>query len=279
MTDSPIVFTQNVDRIIRAKDYDLLKKSGELLVTSIFRTLQGEAPFSGWPAIFLRMSGCNFGDKNPQGACRWCDTAFHFDQGKIYNPEILRQEIYAMAKEGDILVITGGEPTLQKNLVPFIKEILESGIIDQVQIETNGTQAAWFKEAENYDMPFAHNTEDQGLFIVMSPKGLYKAGSIPKPSDLALSYTGALKFVVEAEPNSPHHKVPAWVNEIDYRGPIYVSPMAVYKKAYQGEVSSIWDRDLIDHEKTSQNYAYAAQLAIDNGYRLSTQTHLFTAIP
>lgn len=278
MTESPIVFTQNVDRVIRPKDYAHLD-NGDLLVTAIFRTLQGEAPFSGWPAVFLRMSGCNFGDKSPAGACRWCDTSFQFDQGKRWSPEALHAALAEIAKPGDILVITGGEPTLQTNLIPFINKVAESGTFDTVQIETNGTQANWFTEAENYDVEFAHNIEESGLFIVTSPKGIYKAGSIPKPSDKVLAFTGALKFVIEDNPGSPHYKVPEWVHSSIYTGPVYVSPMAVYKKAYAGEVSSIWDQELIDHEKTSRNYAYAAAYAIENGYRLSTQTHLFTAIP
>lgn len=269
---------QNQDRAIRAKDYAGLVKSRELLVTTIFRTLQGEAPFSGWPAVFLRMAGCNFGDKAPDSACHWCDTSFQFDNGKLYSQDALWDELYKAKKHpDDILVITGGEPTLQKNLLPFIQRLQDQQLFDTVQIETNGTQAAWFKEAQDWDLRFADSWHADGLFIVMSPKGIYKAGSIPKPSDLALSLSGALKFVIEADPDSPHHKVPEWAEQ--YEGKIYVSPMAVYLKPYQGEVSSVWDATLVDHEKTSKNYAYAAQYAIEKGYRLSTQTHLFTAIP
>ncbi|MGE8454473.1 MAG: hypothetical protein ACN6OP_28455, partial [Pseudomonadales bacterium] len=87
-------------------------------------------------------------------------------------------------------------------------------------------------------------------------------------------------FVVDADPESPHHKVPEWVSDPDmYNIPIYVSPMARYLRPYSGEVSSVWDRTLIDHETTSKNYEYAAQYAIANNFRLSLQTHLFTAIP
>lgn len=39
----PIYTTQNVDRIIRRKDYDEFGAS-KLLVTSFFRTIQGEGP-------------------------------------------------------------------------------------------------------------------------------------------------------------------------------------------------------------------------------------------
>ena len=60
--------------------------------------------------------------------------------------------------------------------------------------------------------------------------------------------------------------------------PVGEVPMAVYKKPYAGEVSSIWDTELIDHEATAANYAYAAQYALTNNLRLSIQMHLMTAI-
>lgn len=271
---------QNQDRVIRAKDYAHLEESGDLLVTSIFRTLQGEAPFSGWPAVFLRMAGCNFGDKSLDSACRWCDTFFKFDEGTRYSQDALWDELWKAKKHSeDILVITGGEPTLQKNLLPFIKRVQDMQLFDTIQIETNGTQASWFSALDDSGITCASRPNRYGLFIVTSPKGIYKAGTIPKPSNIVLAYSPVLKFVVEADPTSPHHKVPDWALDKAYKGQIYVSPMAAYLKPYQGEVSSIWDASLIDHEKTSRNYSYAAQYAMEQGFRLSVQTHLFTAIP
>lgn len=85
--------------------------------------------------------------------------------------------------------------------------------------------------------------------------------------------------MVSADPNDPHHTIPQWALDFAKDGVVYVSPMAIYKKAYPGEVSSIWDDDLIDREKTAQNYAYAAQYAMKHNLHLSLQTHLFTAIP
>ena len=40
---------------------------GTLEVHSIFKTIQGEGPFCGTPAVFIRLAGCNL-------QCPWCDT-------------------------------------------------------------------------------------------------------------------------------------------------------------------------------------------------------------
>ncbi len=264
---------QNVDRNIRPKDYNGLE--GKIRVTSIFRTLQGEAPFSGYPAVFVRLSGCNFGAKTLEGPCRWCDSNFQFDQGTDYDVDDLVNEVLKVSKQGDLVVITGGEPTLQLNLIPFLEQL--SDVKFRIQIETNGTQPMFFKSLRDAWVRITRNIEEHGIFVVTSPKAVYKAQTIPKPSDQIISVTGAYRFVVSADPQSPHHVLPDWVSKV--RAPVYVSPMAVYKKAYVGEVSSIWDTELVDQEKTAQNYQYAAQYALENNFRLSVQTHLLTAIP
>lgn len=278
----PIV-PQNIDRNINAKDYSGL--GNKILVSSIFRTLQGEAPFSGWPAVFLRLAGCNFGSKTLPGPCRFCDTSFEFDKGTAWDPQELLEHLERVRRPGDILVITGGEPTLQHNLLQFLELAQESFQI--IQIETNGTQAGFFHEfndlADNghIDRCGDASTMSSGVYVVCSPKAVYKAGITPKPSEQVLDAVGSLKFLLDADPESAHHTVPTWGLSIREERPIdvYVSPLAVYKKAYAGEVSSIWDTELVDQERTARNYAYAAQYAIDNNLRLSLQTHILTAIP
>jgi len=282
MKTIPIV-VQNVDRNVRRHDYDQFED--KLLVTSYFRTLQGEGMYSGQPAVFLRLAGCNLGSK--QDLCSWCDTSFQFDKGRAFEFTELLFELMSLPgySESDILVITGGEPTLQDNLLGFI-QCIDDESFRRVQIETNGTQAAFFKQLEDHE----DNLLEEGMeeiaaswvrpSIVVSPKGSTVAGRIPEPSPLVLRYASCLKFVVTADESDPHHTVPEWAQA--YRengGRVYVSPMAVYSRPYQGEVSSIWEDGLINREATAANYSYAAKYAMDNNFYLSLQTHLFCALP
>ncbi len=111
-----------------------VKGDGSVLsVKNIFKTLQGEGPYVGEPAIFTRLGGCNL-------ACSFCDTEFEEYNdislseviGSIQNLSLNNQGI----KSVNLVVITGGEPFRQP-INSLCYELLELGF--QVQIETNGT--------------------------------------------------------------------------------------------------------------------------------------------
>lgn len=278
-----MIKTVNIDRIVRRKDFDGVKG---LKVSTMFRTLQGEGPYANYPAVFLRLAGCNFGDKSPTSACKWCDTAFAIDEAKEWGIQELLTALLALegTNPEDILVITGGEPTLQHNLLAFIKEAIPH--FGAVQIETNGTQSAFFADPLFKALPkIDPDLNGKGVYTVVSPKAIYKSGNTPKPSEVVLDQASCFKFVLSTEEGA-HHDVPEWAFEWAREGKllgvkrvIYVSPMAVYLRAPDSEVASIWDDTLINKVDTSANYAYAAKYAMYNNLRLSLQTHLFTSIP
>ena len=94
-------------------------------VNEIFYSIQGEGFFTGLPAVFIRLSGCNL-------KCPWCDT--QHEKGEWFTKEELEAIVNKMTKgnKNILIVFTGGEPTLQLN-----DEVLLDGYIRA--IETNGT--------------------------------------------------------------------------------------------------------------------------------------------
>jgi 7-carboxy-7-deazaguanine synthase len=110
------------------------KKSdgNKLDVQEIFTTFQGEGIYTGFPAIFLRLGGCNL-------ACKFCDTEFDsftkMDLDKIIE-KIANLSQNQGKRTHNLVVITGGEP-LRQNIKPLCEKLLENAFA--IQIETNGT--------------------------------------------------------------------------------------------------------------------------------------------
>lgn len=269
-----------------------------LFVTSMFFTLQGEGPFNGMPALFARLTKCNLD-------CSFCDTFFDDGDWLTYNQLEAKMyqtvcdhwnnkgepvPLWALGTDktypGVVLVITGGEPTLQKNLTAFLERQLPK--FKAVQIESNGTV--------NCEIP-------QGVTLVCSPKCNEKNGVAVKylaPTKQILERADCLKFVMSADKNSPYSEVPAWALEWrDKTGKeIYVSPMNVYNsfpqkikllRAENGkitmaerstvdEVISFWEPGLLNLKDNQDNHEYAAAYAVNNGLRLNLQMHLYASL-
>lgn len=103
---------------------------GGLWVSEIFGpTFQGEGPYSGRQAVFVRLQGCNL-------ACAYCDTPYAREQTTWLTLAAVCREIFERTTQR--IVITGGEPLLQPAAVQSLCEILFLSNIF-VEIETNGT--------------------------------------------------------------------------------------------------------------------------------------------
>ena len=111
-----------------------------LMVNEVFGpTFQGEGPFAGQNAMFVRLFGCLL-------RCRWCDTAWTWDATRFD----LTAEQHPTSVAGildqlrphrpGLVVITGGEPLLQQQaLVTLCESIRADRIAPAVQVETSGT--------------------------------------------------------------------------------------------------------------------------------------------
>lgn len=260
------ILIQNIDVVAKPSQYAHLKPD-TLLVYSSFYTIQGEGPYAGHPAFFIRLAGCNFGAKDTH--CQGCDTKFFLQDGKVTNfSQLIADALSAVGTHG-LIVVTGGEPCLQRNLISFCSAARHETLV--VQIETNGTQAT-----------VMDGCALEGANIVCSPKASVKGYTKSQPVWAAKTVL-SLKFVVTSDASDPHHLIPPWAFDWltkAYGRKLYVSPLTVYKRVVKkGEIVSAWDTTLVDHEATSKNYAYAAQLALTNrGVIVSTQQHTFLAL-
>ena len=102
------------------------------LVKEIFGpTLQGEGAHAGRACVFLRFAACNL-------ACTWCDTDFAAEGAKKMSTMEIVAELLALDVHGArMVVVTGGEPTLQWD-VPLADAIRDAGFV--AHMESNGTR-------------------------------------------------------------------------------------------------------------------------------------------
>ena len=128
-----------------------------MVITEIFKSIQGEGTRAGLPCIFVRLTGCNL-------RCTWCDTAYAFHGGKKMTVEEVLGRVDELAgrtssrrvdgggantKERSasesglytsalvpLVELTGGEPLLQEEVYPLAKKLLAADYT--VMIETSG---------------------------------------------------------------------------------------------------------------------------------------------
>lgn len=110
-----------------------------MVITEIFKSIQGEGTRAGLPCIFVRLTGCNL-------RCIWCDTAYAFYGGKKMTVEEVLMLVDELAGRNEdsresqaavpLVELTGGEPLLQEEIFPLAEGLLKRGYT--VMIETSG---------------------------------------------------------------------------------------------------------------------------------------------
>jgi 7-carboxy-7-deazaguanine synthase len=110
-----------------------------MVITEIFKSVQGEGTRAGLPCIFVRLTGCNL-------RCTWCDTAYAFHGGEKMSLEDVvarvdelagrRQQMRVSETAVPLVELTGGEPLLQEEVYPLTEKLLAEGYT--VMIETSG---------------------------------------------------------------------------------------------------------------------------------------------
>lgn len=229
---------------------------GRLAVQEIFHTIQGEGPFSGQAAIFIRLAGCHL-------ACTFCDTEFESGiNNRLSHFEIVDQvrKLLDTAPNTWLVVLTGGEPMRQATS-DFCTLLLNSTDISRVQIETAGN---FWEEG------LRHKVEQGKVVIVCSPK-------TPRIHPMIARYCKHFKYIIRAGeqgkdglPSGPTQK--NQTHNADLARPWHYSDWDTGV--------TIWVSPCDEHEPaaTWKNTQEAVQLVLQHGYRLSLQTHKMVGV-
>lgn len=98
-----------------------------LKITEIFRSIQGESSYVGWPTTFVRLTGCPL-------RCQYCDTAYAFHGGEWKSVADVLQAVAALGVRH--VCVTGGEPLAQKACPALLAALCDAGY--HVSLETSG---------------------------------------------------------------------------------------------------------------------------------------------
>ncbi len=97
-----------------------------LRINEIFLSIQGEGISTGYPTIFVRLTGCNL-------SCSYCDTTYSYSEGEYMTVAAIMEKIEELKYKR--VCLTGGEPLLQQE----VKGLLAALEDYEVNIETNGS--------------------------------------------------------------------------------------------------------------------------------------------
>jgi 7-carboxy-7-deazaguanine synthase len=101
----------------------------ELRIHEIYRSVQGESTWVGWPCTFVRTAGCDI-------RCVWCDepAALEARSGERMTVAAIAGRVAELGVR--LVELTGGEPLLQPALPDLVTVLLDAG--HEVLIETGG---------------------------------------------------------------------------------------------------------------------------------------------
>lgn len=235
---------------IQAPTKRIKSKGSAILVHSIFSTIQGEGPFTGRPAIFIRLAGCNL-------QCPGCDTEYTEGAAQLTIQEIFSRVMATINRSksaANLVVISGGEP-FRQNLTILVDQLHYNGII--VQIETNGTLAPQEEFAKN-------------PVVVCSPK---TSKLNPKLLPLITAYKYVLDYqAFDSEDGLPitalsHQATPRLARPHDgFAGAVYLQPMDMTESYPPAQKAAV-----IAHN--AQNTQRCIASCMEHNYTIQLQLH------
>jgi len=101
--------------------------SATLQISEIFHSLQVESRTSGFPTVFIRLTGCPL-------RCHYCDTEYAFTGGEVLLLDSILSDIKPYQTK--YITVTGGEPLAQKECLTLLTMLCDAGY--EVSLETSG---------------------------------------------------------------------------------------------------------------------------------------------
>jgi 7-carboxy-7-deazaguanine synthase len=96
-------------------------------ITEIYPSIHGESQYVGLPCTLVRTTGCDL-------RCAYCDTTYAFVGGHTMSLDEIEAEVRRLGLP--FVLLTGGEPMLQPEIVTLAQRLLDGGF--KVAIETSG---------------------------------------------------------------------------------------------------------------------------------------------
>ena len=164
-----------------------------MIVSEIFRSLQGEGKNQGRPCTFVRLAGCNL-------RCAWCDTPYAREGGEEMSVIEVLDRVWLL--NGKHICITGGEPLLQREeVLELLKKFSLHG--HTVEIETNGTRD--FREMQPYasicmdaKCPSSGERSDLRLLPFITPRDCVKF-VVADEDDLLYTRAVMSRYAIQGE--------------------------------------------------------------------------------
>lgn len=100
---------------------------GQLRISEIFLSLQGESTSVGLPTVFVRLTGCPL-------RCQYCDTAYAFSGGEMMTLEGVLERVRGYGVRH--VTVTGGEPLAQPDCLTLLSALCDQGFV--TSLETSG---------------------------------------------------------------------------------------------------------------------------------------------
>jgi organic radical activating enzyme len=183
-------------------------------LAEIFYSVQGEGAWTGAPAVFVRLAGCNL-------ACSFCDTDYSL---RFFAPvPAIVAQVRELGGDCPMVILTGGEPLAQTETPALIAALRADG--RRVHIESNGTidvvlpPDVWLTVSpkERLHPAMAARADEAKLIVdgrvpdewvaafpAGTPIGLQPEGN--KPSNVALAVAAVKRFPARFRLSLQTHK-------------------------------------------------------------------------